>query len=416
MKITPLLIAFACMAAPAFGAAPTGKAAKIWNEYREALKTDSSVLPLPGPSAFDKPAETVWHLPDSLEPNADMAFTLLAAGERPDAGRPLYIYIHGSGPRDQEYAVGKQLTQRWTEDGEAWFVPRIPNEGQYYRWWQQSEQYAWENLLRRALASDEYDPERIYILGISEGGYGSQRLASFYADYFAAAGPMAGGEPLVNAPTDNLRNTPFSLLTGSKDMGFYRNLLTWRTGMALDSLSRLNPGDYKHQVALQPDRGHAIDYSPTAPWLRANRRRVSPQHVTWEDYEMDGRRRAAFANIEPITRPADDTRIRYDLRIDSLSNSITLNVDTVVYRSTELDPNWGIVLNSERTFRPVESGKVKIYLDNSMLNTGRKINMTVNGKPLKAVKAKRSDANIRRAIELWGDPCRLYEYAVELSW
>ena len=91
-------------------------------------------------------------------------------------------------------------------------------------------------------------------------------------------------------------------------------------------------------------------------------------------------------------------------------------MDTVVYRSTELDPNWGIVLNSERTFRPVESGKVKIYLDNSMLNTGRKINMTVNGKPLKAVKAKRSDANIRRAIELWGDPCRLYEYAVELSW
>ncbi len=416
MKITSLVIAFACFTVSASAAATGGKAFKIWNEYREALKNDTAVLPLPGPSAFEKPVDMVWHLPDSLEPNADMTFSLLASGERPENGRPLYIYTHGSGPRDGEYAVGKQLTQRWTADGEAWFVPRIPNEGQYYRWWQKSKQYAWENLLRRVLASDEYDPERIYILGISEGGYGSQRLASFYADYFAAAGPMAGGEPLVNAPTDNLRNTPFSLLTGSKDTGFYRNLLTWRTGMALDSLSRNNPGDYEHQVALQPDRGHAIDYSPTAPWLRKHKRRVSPRHVTWEDYEMDGRRRTAFANIEPITRPADDTRIRYDLVVDSAANSITLNVDTVVYRSTEVDPNWGIVLNSERTFRPVESGKVRIYLDSSMLNTDRKISMTVNGKKLKAVKTKRSDATLRRAIELWGDPRRLYEHAVEISW
>lgn len=415
MKTTPLFVALA-VAFAAYGSGPSPKAQKLWDEYRTALKSDSNVLPLPQPSTFDAPAEAVWHLPDNLEPKADMSFVIMAQGERPETGRPLYIYLHGSGPRDGEWKAGKVLTQRWTADGEAWFVPRIPNEGQYYRWWQQSKQYAWENLLRRALASDEYDPDRIYMLGISEGGYGSQRLASFYADYLAGAGPMAGGEPLVNAPADNLRNTPFSLMTGSVDRGFYRNLLTARTGKALDSLAAANPGDYKHRVLLQEGRGHAIDYAPTATWLRENKRRLSPAHVTWEDYPMDGLRRKAFANIEPLTRPADDTRYRYDLVIDKGANSIALNVDTVFYRSTEVDPNWGIVLDSERTFSPVGSGKARIYLDDSMLDLGKKINITVNGRKLKAVKAKRSDDTVRRAIELWGDPRRLYEYAVELDW
>lgn len=415
MKTAPLIVALA-VAFAAYGAGPSPKAQKIWDEYRTALKADSKVLPLPEPSTFDAPAESVWHLPENLEPNADMSFVIMAQGERPETGRPLYIYLHGSGPRDGEWQAGKVLTKRWTADGEAWFVPRIPNEGQYYRWWQQSKQYAWENLLRRALASDEYDPDRIYMLGISEGGYGSQRLASFYADYLAGAGPMAGGEPLVNAPTDNLRNTPFSLMTGGVDRGFYRNLLTARTAKALDSLGRTNPGDYKHRVLLQEGRGHAIDYSPTAPWLRENSRRVSPRHVTWEDYPMDGLRRTAFANIEPLTRPADDTRYRYDLVVDKDANSIALNVDTVFYRSTQVDPNWGIVLDSERTFRPVGAGKVKVYLDDTMLNPGKKISITVNGRKLKAVKAKKSDDILRRAIELWGDPRRLYEYAVEIDW
>ena len=65
-----------------------------------------------------------------------------------------------------------------------------PNEGDYYRWWQVAKQFAWEKLIRQALVEGNVDANRLYVFGISEGGYGSQRLASFYADYWAAAGPM----------------------------------------------------------------------------------------------------------------------------------------------------------------------------------------------------------------------------------
>ncbi len=101
-----------------------------------------------------------------------------------------------------------------------YFIPQIPNEGEWYRWYQRGKQWAWERLLRQALLRDEIDADKVYFMGISEGAYGSQRLASYYADYLAGAGPMAGGEPLVNAPAENLRNTAFVLRTGQRDFVF----------------------------------------------------------------------------------------------------------------------------------------------------------------------------------------------------
>ena len=108
---------------------------------------------------------------------------------------PLFLYLHGSGPRDQEFQTGLLLAKRFADAPSVYFIPQIPQEGKWYRWWQRSKQWAFEKLLRQWLLSASVDPNRLYVFGISEGGYGSQRLASFYADYWAAAGPMAGGEP-----------------------------------------------------------------------------------------------------------------------------------------------------------------------------------------------------------------------------
>ena len=117
---------------------------------------------------------------------------------------PLFLYLHGSGPKEQEWATGLILGNRFQDGPSLYFIPQIPNEGDYYRWWQVAKQFAWEKLIRQALVEGNVDANRLYVFGISEGGYGSQRLASFYADYWAAAGPMAGGEPLKNAPCRKL--------------------------------------------------------------------------------------------------------------------------------------------------------------------------------------------------------------------
>ena len=166
-----------------------------------------------------------WHIPAPLESDAVMKYYWGSKGEKPEKGYPLFLYLHGSGDPDREWSNGLYFAKTFADSSSVYFVPRIPRTGEYYRWWQKGKQYAWEKLLRQTLANDEIDPDRIYFFGISEGGYGSQRLASFYADYLAAAGPMAGGEPLANAPAENCcdeKNITFNINARNTDISYMK--------------------------------------------------------------------------------------------------------------------------------------------------------------------------------------------------
>lgn len=77
---------------------------------------------------------------------------------------PLFLYLHGSGPKAQEWATGLKLCQRFDDAPSVYFIPRIPNEGEYYRWWQRGKQYIWEKLLRQTMMSGKIDPNRLYVL------------------------------------------------------------------------------------------------------------------------------------------------------------------------------------------------------------------------------------------------------------
>ena len=229
----------------------------VWKEWCVELAKQQPVSPLEFAPLADGRI-VAWNLPDSLEPQAVMNFRSGTKGICPGEGWPCYLYLHGSGPRDSEWETGWKLAQRFADAPSAYVIPQIPNEGKWYRWWQRSKLWAWNHLLRMLLARPDVDASRLYLFGISEGAYGSQRLASYYADYFAAAGPMAGGEPLKNAPVENLGNLAFSFLTGSEDVMFYRNVLTQNTAKALDSIASLYPGKYHHRVEIIPGRARPL--------------------------------------------------------------------------------------------------------------------------------------------------------------
>lgn len=389
----------------------------VWAEWQKAVR-ESSELPLPELQRLSDVSSHEWKIPASLEPNATMPFYWGYKSEAEpsgDAPLPLFIYLHGSGPKEHEWSTGLILAKRFDDAPSAYFIPQIPNEGEYYRWWQKGKQYAWNNLLRRALASETIDPNRIYMFGISEGGYGSQRLASFYADYLAGAGPMAGGEPLKNAPTENLRNTAFSLLTGDKDLGFYRNKLTGYTKRSLDSLKALCPDAYVNRVELIPDRGHAIDYSPTTPWLKQFTRNAHPKKIKWEDFDMDGWHRSGFYNLYVDRRPdeAEGARAYYEMSIEG--NEIDLNVSTVTYTTIETDPQWGIALDFSRSYEPARSGVITVYLDENLVDLDRAVTLRVNGRRVHKGKLKLRMENMVNSCARFFDPERLYPAAITVD-
>ena len=357
---------------------------------------------------------TTWALPDSLEPNARMNFYLGAKGEKPKDGYPVFIYLHGSGPRENEWATGLRLARMFQDGPSMYIVPQIPQEGEWYRWWQRSKQWAWEKILRILLSMPEVDKNRIYVFGISEGGYGSQRLASFYADYWAAAGPMAGGEPLVNAPVENIGNVPFSFLTGDKDYMFYRHLLTKTTGEKLDSMQRIYPNEYKHRVELIPDKGHSIDYTPTTPWLAQHKRNAQPRHFIWENLEMDALKRNAFYNLQ-VLKEDNAFRTQYEFTANA-DNSIDLKVDAVKYNTTWKDPRWGIDMLFSKDLTPAQHGHLRIFLSDQLVDLNQKVTIRINGKEVFNGKIKDSKKAQKLASELWGDPMRNFKHAIEVKW
>lgn len=405
----------------------------VWDEWcRELAQTDTLQRMLVEPLSTRRTYH--WTLPETLEPHAVMNFYAGTKGEKPAKGFPLFVYLHGSGPREGEWNTGLQLAKDFDDAPSMYVIPQIPNEGKYYRWWQQSKQWAWGHLLKQMLAQSDIDPSRIYLFGISEGGYGSQRLASFYADYLAGAAPMAGGEPLRNAPSENLCHTAFSFVTGEKDAMFYRNQLTMRTKERMDSLKLVYPDEFNYRVELEPGKGHHITYGVSTPWLKTFQRVAQPHHFRWENYEMDGLKRNCFYNLEVLeecfaqdstsattdSQEAKGTQAglpkRVDYEFSIKNNKIELNVREVEYIITETDSQWGIELNNTRKYTTARHGKVRIYLSEELANLGKTLTVYVNGEKRLSQKPQVRRSCLQNSCRLFGDPLRLFPVALDVEW
>lgn len=395
---------------------------EVWQEWCTA-QAAADTLPWPAQDSLSLAHTVRWHLPDALEAHADMDFYGGTKGDKPQGGYPLLLYLHGSGPRDMEWATGLKLCQMFDDAPSVYAIPRIPREDRY-RWYPQSKQWAWEHLIRQAFTRPDIDPARIYLFGISEGGYGSQRLASFYADYLAGAGPMAGGEPLINAPAENLSHTAFSFVTGMKDFMFCRNLLTAATCHALDSLADRYPGQYLHRIRMPENMGHGVDYRITTPWLVRYSREAQPKAFRWENFEMDGVKRNSFYNLEVLDEQPD-VRTCYD--VDIHDNTVRICVRHVTYETTFTDPQWGIPMLFKRHLSPAPHGRLRIWLSEELVNLNRPVTVVVDAgatvpgsvvtheQPLQLTHESVHKA-MQQSCTLWGDPLRLFPAYVEVGW
>jgi hypothetical protein len=387
---------------------------QIWQTWCEANQ-DFEEDKLPSLHPLTNTDTLQWPLPEALEPNAVMPYYYGTKGDKPSEGWPLFLYIHGSGPKMHEWSVGYSLCSRFDDAPSLYFIPQIPNEGEYYRWWQRAKLFAWERLLRQSFVSGEVDARRVYLFGISEGGYGSQRLASYYADYLAGAGPMAGGEIPSDAPAENCGHIGFSLRTGALDFMFARNLLTARTHELFDSLHQCYPSEYRHHIELIPSRGHGIDYSPTTPWLAHFTRVVHPKHFVWEDFPMDGIYRRGFYNIAVHERDTigSNERTRYEMTIKG--NTINLTIERVTYEVTEREPRWNIPIKHNKHYEPVKGGRFTLYLSDDMVDFTQKVTLYVNGKRVYYGKPKADTRHLINSCVTFFDPKRVYATGIEVT-
>lgn len=129
---------------------------------------------------------------------------------------PLVLFLHGAGERgDGDFDLLKihglpKLIQKGKEFSFLVVAPQCRKDV----WWQPTELSA---LLDHIEANYKVDKDRIYVTGLSMGGFGTWGLALRESKRFAAIAPICGGGNVVAAGYDKSITVPTWAFHGAKD-------------------------------------------------------------------------------------------------------------------------------------------------------------------------------------------------------
>ena len=337
-----------------------------------------------------------------------MPFTVLVR-EAKETGekRPLFIAMHGGGKYDAEpgphtskvnngeFQAQINLTVKVYKPDGVYFVPRMADDRRG-RWWYKHNQVAFDKVIDQAIVHWNVDPNRVYIMGISEGGYGTDILAPFMADRLAGANAMAGGVGLGNPPA-NLRNVAFRTDVGEKDMGFDRSAMAQAFHAEIERLHSLDSDGYVHSINVQPGRGHGIDYSQGVQWIAKYSRNPWPAKVVWVNQVMDGLRRKRFYWVSLPEAPE-----KGDIRIDAVANkeTNTITIDAATLDATNTDGNrtHGKDNVGEAKRTALGNTKMELLLGDALLDLDKPVTVIANGKEVFKGTIERSAEVIAAAL------------------
>ncbi len=131
---------------------------------------------------------------------------------------PLILFLHGAGEsgddgvRQTKVGIGPALEQYPERYPALVVLPQCPLQG----YWRRDTLKGAVAALDETIAAESVDEKRVYLTGISMGGFGSYLLATLEPDRFAAIAPICGGgQPRAMAPM--LARIPLWIFHGALD-------------------------------------------------------------------------------------------------------------------------------------------------------------------------------------------------------
>jgi predicted peptidase len=149
-----------------------------------------------------------------------------AYAQEPRRRWPLIVFLHGSGERGTDpVLVAKQPLPKTLATTTTFpAVVLSPQLAPPYAWWSDAIG-SLDRLVRRVEARYRIDPHRVYLTGLSLGGFGTWHYALDDPGRFAALVPIAGGyvqgSRQVPSGICRLRNTPIWAFAGTADTIVY---------------------------------------------------------------------------------------------------------------------------------------------------------------------------------------------------
>lgn len=125
---------------------------------------------------------------------------------------PLLLFLHGAGERgDSLGLVKKHGPPKILENESMPFIvvsPQCPKE----QWWDVELLNA---LVEKIISGYNADRQRVYLTGLSMGGYGTWTLSIAYPEKFAAIAPICGGGDTTKV--HKIKDIPAWVFHGAKD-------------------------------------------------------------------------------------------------------------------------------------------------------------------------------------------------------
>jgi transglutaminase-like putative cysteine protease/predicted esterase len=215
-------------------------------------------------------------------------YTVKKVGKRPAKGWPLFIAMHGGGGAPQQVNDSQwehmkiYYKDQPSVEGYQYLALRAPNNV----WNGFYDDYVPPlivNLIRQILLFGDVDPDKVFIMGYSHGGYGAFFIGPKIPDRFAAVHASAA------APTDgtispkNLRSTRFTFMIGEKDNAYGRRERCEKFNKEVEQIKQANPGDYPVEMEFKEGYGHGgLPDRDKIKAMYPYTRNPVPRHVTWE--------------------------------------------------------------------------------------------------------------------------------------
>ncbi|MGC8831510.1 MAG: prolyl oligopeptidase family serine peptidase [Thermoproteota archaeon] len=198
--------------------------------------------------------------------------------EKPDVKWPTILFLHGMGERgDDLELVKKHGIPKIVEKKRSFpFITISPQCPPFTIWTAMIDEL--HDLLVDVLHRYNIDEARVYLTGLSMGGFGAWHLAAAYPDLFAAVVPICGGmvpgegfQEKIKA----LKDVPIWIFHGAKD-----KLVPVENSKKLYSLLKENGGNVK--LTIYPKLGHdswtiTYDNPRLYKWLLKQKRQPRTQ-------------------------------------------------------------------------------------------------------------------------------------------
>ncbi|MDB6039465.1 MAG: polyhydroxyalkanoate depolymerase [Verrucomicrobiales bacterium] len=303
------------------------------------------------------------------------AYTVKIVGTRPATGWPMFIAMHGGGNAPKEINDNQwQVMQRYYHDhpeagGYLYVALRAPNDS----WNGFYDVYVYPliaNLIQEFTLFADVNPNKVFIMGYSHGGYGAFAIGPKMPDHFAAIHASAGAPTDGETTAKTLRNTSFSYMVGEKDTAYGR-------------IER----NRKFDQQVREFRGDRKDLYPVTLTVVTNW-----GHTGLPDREI-------IAEMYPEVRNPVPRELSWVMTDSVIKDFFWLHV-SAPEKNQEVDATCN---NNHLTVSTTNVKAASILLDGRLINFREPLEVVVNGK-IQKYTVKRSLTTLCRTLAERGDP------------